>query len=411
MAFPDDSPDPPRDGAATVRNVRFVLQSDFASNSATHVHALANALCAAGCDCQVLIDGDVASAATLSAARYRIATYADALAGHAAAAFADGRPPDIVHAWTPRERVRKFCLALGCANGSRPPHLIVHLEDNEEQLLEASFKKKMRHLRALDRATLDAIVPPHLCDPHRYRDFLRAADGATVLIDRLEEFLPPDAPRCVFWPAADEALFHPRPANLSLRKQLGIQENDAVFVYTGNVHESNAREVRSLYLAVALLNRAGRPTKLVRAGSDWTTFLGEDTQWARDFTIALGPQPHHRVPELLALADVLVQPGRPDPFNDYRFPSKLPEFFAMGKPIILPASNVGLRVEHGRHAWVLPQADATSIADAATHLLDDAPLRLQLAVGALEFADEHFSWKKNADTVLAFYRRLARSTQ
>ena len=38
--------------------------------------------------------------------------------------------------------------------------------------------------------------------------------------------------------------------------------------------------------------------------------------------------PKARLPRLLALADVLVQPGRAGAFNDYRLPSKLPEFLA-----------------------------------------------------------------------------------
>ena len=41
-----------------------------------------------------------------------------------------------------------------------------------------------------------------------------------------------------------------------------------------------------------------------------------------------------------ALADVLVQPGRAGPFNDYRLPSKLPEFLSAGRPVVLPATNL-----------------------------------------------------------------------
>ena len=47
------------------------------------------------------------------------------------------------------------------------------------------------------------------------------------------------------------------------------------------------------------------------------------------------------IPGYLALADAFVQPGAPDDFNRYRLPSKLPEFLAMGRPVILPHCNIG----------------------------------------------------------------------
>ena len=59
--------------------------------------------------------------------------------------------------------------------------------------------------------------------------------------------------------------------------------------------------------------------------------------------------------DLLKSADVFVQPGRPGPFNDYRLPSKLPEFMAVGRPIILPATNVGLRLRPGVEAMLLTE--------------------------------------------------------
>ena len=58
-------------------------------------------------------------------------------------------------------------------------------------------------------------------------------------------------------------------------------------------------------------------------------------------TVQVGPVPWLEVPGYLALADAFVQPGSPDDFNRYRLPSKLPEFLAMGRPVILPHCNLG----------------------------------------------------------------------
>src|SRR5205823_4875162 len=80
---------------------------------------------------------------------------------------------------------------------------------------------------------------------------------------------------------------------------------------------------------------------LVRAGRDYYPFLGTDGQWARKYSVELGYVKHTEIGRVLSLADFLIQPGTADQFNEYRLPSKLPEFFAMGRPVVLPRTNVG----------------------------------------------------------------------
>ena len=111
----------------------------------------------------------------------------------------------------------------------------------------------------------------------------------------------------------------------------------------------------------------------------------------------------------MALADFFVQPGEADAFNDYRFPSKLPEFFALGRPVILPRTNLGTTVRHGVDAYVLAKADADGIASAVRELRADPRLTETLARGAVAFAAEHFSWRRRAEALAKFYRSLAAS--
>ena len=72
--------------------------------------------------------------------------------------------------------------------------------------------------------------------------------------------------------------------------------------------------------------------------------------------------PRASVPKLTAIADVLVQPGCANDFNDYRFPSKLPEFLAAGKPVLLPRSNLGRFLHDGVECVLLDQGNALDIA-------------------------------------------------
>jgi len=230
-------------------------------------------------------------------------------------------------------------------------------------------------------------------------------------MDRLEKFVPAGIPRLILWPGADSKLFHPQPKDELLLARLGIPVNSTILCYTGNVHPVNAREVRSLYLAVAMLNREAMPTTILRAGRDYCPFLGPDEQWARKYAVELGYVKHIDIPRLLSLADVLIQPGTDDVFNEYRLPSKLPEFFAMGRPVILPHTNVGRFVKHGEHAWVIPKVDALGIAESLQHVLKDEVLAKLLSQGAQRFYREHFDWETNAGKLDAFYETVLRERQ
>jgi glycosyltransferase involved in cell wall biosynthesis len=396
----DETPPAP---ATRPLNILFVLPGSFAANNALHVTTLANELAAAGHDCAVAVTHDLATLAHLEAPRFRGLLHAEA----ANLTHADGRGPDIIHAWTSRENVRRLAEAVRARHGSR---LIVHLEDNEQQVLALTLGRAWSELAALPDDILDGLVPDDLSHPHRSRAFLAGADGITVITERLREFAPP-GPRCqLLWPAADSRYFHPRPKPGNFRGILDAIPGTTVLFYHGNVHAANAAEVHELYAAVRELNRDGHPVTLLRTGLDTVEFLGELGPQVAPHVLSLGQILHHRhLAPLMALADFFVQPGRPDAFNDYRFPSKLPEFFALGRPVILPRTNLGTQLRHGLDAYVLDRADAAGIAGAVRTLRGDPALAERLGRGAAAFAAKHFSWRRSAEALAKFYLALAPS--
>lgn len=400
---PARPPAAPAAPATRPLNILFLLPGSFASNNALHVASLANELAAAGHRCAVAVAHDRATIAHHATPAFAALTHTDAPAFR----FPDGRAADVVHAWTTCESVRRLAEQLQLASHAR---LVVHLEDNEREILAHRLRRDLATLEALPAAELDALVPPDLAHPHRSREFLARADGITVITARLREFAPVAARCLTLWPAADARFFHPRPRPDEFRRALGLPPDTTVLFYHGNVHAANAAEVRELYAAVTRLNESGAPTTLIRTGLDTVDFLGAHAARAREHVLELGQILHHRhLPPLMALADVFVQPGAADAFNDYRFPSKLPEFFALGRPVILPRTNLGERVRHGVDAFVLERADAASIAQAVRELRANPALAARLADGAVQFAAEHFSWRRSAEALAKFYGALAPS--
>lgn len=379
-------------------NILFVLYHDFSANSAVHVHNFANQLAALGHAAAVAIPQDVDRGAGFGEQNYSVHRF-DHVDSEWSRVFPNAEGPDIVHAWTPRENVRLFCEKLGsfCEFS-----LFVHLEDNEELILEVNLGTPFAKLARNPYAE----IPGNLSHPRHYRSFIASAHGVTMIMDRLEQFVPAHIPKLILWPGATEQLFYPRPPNPQLLEHLGIANGTVVLCYTGNVHSANAREVRSLYLAAAILDREGTPARLVRTGRDFCAFLGPDEEWAYKVSIELGHVSYQEIPSLLSLAVVLIQPGGDNAFNEFRLPGKLPEFFAMGRPIILPRTNLGRFVRHGEEAWVLDKVDALSIVESVLELHRNKELSERLAAGALTFAREHFDWKTNASELAAFYDKL-----
>jgi glycosyltransferase involved in cell wall biosynthesis len=382
-------------------NVAFVNYYDFTSNSAIHIFHLANELVARGAGCAVAVPGDPATVERIGEPRFQALDFRDAKRGKLR--FPDGRGPTLVHAWTPREVVRELTEELGSRYGC--PY-VVHLEDNEDVLAANSLGLTLDQLHAAAPDELDASIPSTLAHPRRMRSFLAGAAGITVIMDRLLELKPDGVPAEIVWPAFEPDLFTADPPEPELRRRLGIADGDSVLVYAGNVHPSNAAEMRTLYLAVAALNRAGRPVKLVRLGRDYVQFVERRLKPIERHVVRVPTQPRSEVARYMRLADVLVQPGRPDGFNDYRFPAKLTEFLATGRPVVLPATNVGRFLQDGEECVLLRRGDALEIAEVVERLLDDDELRARLGEGARSFAERSFSWSESAEKLKRFYESV-----
>jgi glycosyltransferase involved in cell wall biosynthesis len=385
-------------------NVLFLNYYDFTSNSAVHIFNLANELTGLGLGCAVAVPGDPATIARIGEPRFQVLDFRSAKRG--ALRFPDGGQPTLVHTWTPREVVRE--LAQELVHRHSAPY-VVHLEDNEDVISADSLGITLEQLRAMPAHELDAAIPWHRSHPVRMRRFLAGAAGITVIVDPLLEFRTDGVPAETIWPAYEPELFSDEPPELELRRRLGIAEGESVLVYAGNAHPSNAAEMRSLYLAVGAVNRSGRPLRLVRLGRDYVQFLERELRALEAHVIRVPDQPRSEVSRYMRLADVLVQPGRPGGFNDYRFPSKLPEFLATGRPVVLPESNLGRHLEDGVECILLQRGDALEIAAAIERLLDDDELRASIGRAGRAFAERSFSWARSAQKLQRFYERVLAS--
>ena len=380
--------------ATRTLRVVFLNYHDFTSNSALHIFHLANRLSERGLEIAVAVPGDAAGAFEIGSPRFTPLSYRET--PEKVGRFSASGKPVLLHAWTPRENVRRMTEKLCRAN--RVPYA-VHLEDNEQAIRAARASAKGWWLKGL-------IERRYLSHPRRSARFLREAAGVSVLLDPLKEFVPAGVPSTVIWPACEPDLFSDGSRDDVAREALGLTKDDFVIFYPGNITHVNIEDVRSLYLAVDLLNRRNIPARLLRTGRvDEGRFVDRMSLPSRLY-LELGFQPRSRIGELYRTADALVQPGVPGPFNDYRFPAKLPEFLASGRPIILPDCNLGRHLRDEVNCRLLTSGTPEEIASILETFYRDPAGARRIGAAGQAFARENFDWGNSADKLIAFYEKI-----
>jgi glycosyltransferase involved in cell wall biosynthesis len=298
--------------------------------------------------------------------------------------------------WTPRESVRR-AAAPAIARWNLP--YLVHLEDNEAHIADQVLARLGRRPKPF---------PAGLTDPMQIDGFLGGAAGVTVIAEPLKAVTPEHVPTLLLEPGVDYDLFAEPLDPLrraTLRRLAGVPEGASVIVYSGNVHDSNVEEVRTLYEAIWVLRGRGRNLVLVRTGIDASeaSFLQAGPN---EGVHKLGHLERRILVDVVRSADLFVQPGGPGAFNDYRLPSKLPEFMAAGKPLITSATNLGVYLTDGVDALLLHDSSAEEIAAHLDRLLDDPALASRLGKAAQAFAKQRFRWPDQARKLDAFLRRV-----
>jgi glycosyltransferase involved in cell wall biosynthesis len=383
--------------------IGLIAHCNFRGNSAMHVFSIAVELQKLGHECCILVPDSPETVYEHDHPSFEVMDYAAAL--KTGLSFVERGRPDVLHAWSPREHVRKITQAL--VERYECPY-VVHMEDNEEQIVQDEYPAiDYAELRPLPDAILDVMISPYRSHPRRYRELIARADGFSCLINRLLEFKPGNIPGVVFWPGFDEpfARIGERDRELA-RRQFGFGQDELILLYSGNVHLSIVGDLQRLYIATGLLRRQGLNIRLVRTGATHTDIGLDHRHGTDEYVTDLGFIPRKDIPALVAAADILVQPGKSDAFNDYRFPSKLPEYLVSGRPVVLPNSNIGTSLEHGRHVLKLETGSIKEIAAAIRMLVDSTQLRKTLAANSRQFALENLTWEKGAKTLDTLYRAI-----
>ena len=381
-------------------NILFVLYGDFTSNSANPLVLYARELRSRGHECAIAVPSNLESISLHENPAFVPILYRDALASPDSI-FSDGRPADVIHACTPREVVRRFVIAYLV---KQPTPLVIYLEDNEwwvairalgldkETLFQHSEKEISKRLP-------DALAHPFSCD-----SFLGLADAVVVIQDKLGIKVPPWV-RCeTVMIGVDIELFTPREPDLSLRNKYGVEAHEKVIVYHGGLNEFTRSGIENLCRAIGLINQRGYQCRLLRTGPFALDFLEKLPRDTVPTIKDLGLLPKRELPDILALADVFVQPGGIDVFEDLRLPGKIPEFLAMSRPVVLPNANIAHLFRDGLDGVLLDNGSSDEIATKCIELFNDPQRANSIGRAGRLLAEKHFDVRLQARRLEQVYK-------
>ncbi len=381
-------------------NILFVLYGDFSSTSANPLVLYARELHLAGHSSAVAVPATLESVSQHPNPSFKPLLYGDVLA-EPESAFPDGRPADVIHAWTPREVVRHFVRSYMAI---RPTPLLMYLEDNESWISCRTLGLEKETLVQQTEQSISDKLPAGRAHPFRYDSFIGLADAVAVIQDKLKVEVPPWVHCETVMPGVDLELFSPRPVKPLLRKQYGVAKNEKVIVYHGVLDEFRRPGIETLCRAVGSINQQGYRCRLLRTGPFALDFLEQLPPEIASAVSDLGVLPKHELPDILALADVFVQPGKMDPFEDLRLPSKVPEFLAMGRPVLLPDVNISHLFRDGVDAVLLRTGSAEEIASKCIELFSDPQQAGRIGRAGRLLAEKYFDVRSQACRLEKVYK-------
>ena len=172
-----------------------------------------------------------------------------------------------------------------------------------------------------------------------------------------------------------------------------LSDNNIIVCYIGNF--SKYQGVEFLLSSAEYMLEKRKPYVFVFIGDAEQSYVKYVKEKDLKNVFFLGPKEYNQVPMYLEESDILVVPRPFSKVAYYAFPSKLPEYLSMGKPVI--ATDIGdhYKLVKDMVTGILIQPDEKELIRALL-LLEDESLRDRLGRNARKHIVENYSWAKIA---------------
>jgi glycosyltransferase involved in cell wall biosynthesis len=185
-----------------------------------------------------------------------------------------------------------------------------------------------------------------------------------------------------------------------LRRQLGIEENDAALFLVGRVAQVKGHDIALTAMEIVRA-KYGTSVKMF--------FVGEITEWGRllqnrsDAINAHWLGRRNDIPQLLSAADICVQPSRSE-----GLPLSLMEAASASKPIVATCvGGIPEVIEDQVSGLLIPSEDSSALADAIIFLLENPHRAKEFGMESRRNYERKFSLNSTIQNTLKVYKKCA----
>lgn len=209
----------------------------------------------------------------------------------------------------------------------------------------------------------------------------------------------------IIWHARDTEAFNPEKFDKSLlREKYSIGKDKKVVMFFGTLRPHKG--IEDLIQAISLLQN--QDVLLTLVGTDegsYTLNLMKlaDEELGERFK-AFGLQPFEKVPEFLALSDVIVIPQKRNLATIGQVPAKVFDAMAMAKPIIATAVCDLPEILDGC-GWIVEPERPEQLAEAIQHVIDCPQEAGQVGQRARQKCIERYSWDAMENVLVSVFRK------
>jgi glycosyltransferase involved in cell wall biosynthesis len=220
------------------------------------------------------------------------------------------------------------------------------------------------------------------------------ADKIIVISESLRSYMKeigiPDDKIILLPPAVNTDTFNPSISGAKFRAEIGLSNDDQIILFSGWLYEfsgvdlvmNHMRQIMTLFPRVKLVICGDGPL-LTRLR------LMNERLGLQDHVRILGRRAYAEMPQVVAAADICVNPNLAGVTSSFAFPSKIVEYMASGKAVIasdLPGTR-SLLDESSGVVLVRPSQLGATLVD----LLATRNRRIELGQAARQYCEANFS--------------------
>jgi len=200
---------------------------------------------------------------------------------------------------------------------------------------------------------------------------------------------------------ADTDLFKPLPRNLDLAKKWGIDQNDKIALFAGTLYDFSTLDWLAEHWHIVLREIPEAKLLILGQGPLFNKLKALIKKKNLERNIILtGWQPHQLLPDFIALSDICLNLFQLNDITREIIPSKLFQYLACAKPIILFPLPGTIDVLKGEREGVIYAKDNLDALNLIISILKDESKAKAIGKKGYNLVQQKYTWRKIVDDIL-----------